>query len=167
MLISRKTNCSHKENKLSLRTVLFVALNSLKNENTFESDKAGGEKQLHRAGRRMQGEGNGGGEVEDKWRRDGGQGRLNSACLWRRLIFLGGWFFVPGLTCSRIWALVTVRTPGFAHTATAQLLAQLYRHRVQALLPRTDKSETSPFLLADGGGIGWREEGGREGCAPE
>lgn len=78
---------------------------------------------------------------------------------WRCLIVFG-LFFGPGLTCSRTGTLVTARTPGLAHAAAAQLFAQLHRHRVQALLPQTHQSETSPFLLADGRGIGWREAAG-------
>lgn len=78
---------------------------------------------------------------------------------WRCLIVFG-FFFGPDLTCSRTGTLVTARTPGLAHTAAAQLFAQLHRHRVQALLPQTHQSETSPFLLADGRGIGWREAAG-------
>lgn len=60
---------------------------------------------------------------------------------------------VGDLTCSWQWALVAARAPGLAHTAAAQLFAQLSRHRVQTLLPRTDQSETSPFLLVDGRGV--------------
>jgi len=48
-----------------------------------------------------------------------------------------------------------MRTPGLAHTTTAQLFTQLTGHRVQALLPRTDKSEAITLLLAKSRCFGW------------
>lgn len=59
------------------------------------------------------------------------------------------------LTCSRRGAFVTARAPGFAHTAAAELFAQLGRHRVQTLPPRADQTEASALLLLDDRRIGW------------
>lgn len=60
------------------------------------------------------------------------------------------------LTSSRRGAFVTARAPGFAHTAAAELFAQLGRHWVQTLPPRADKTEASALLALDDRRIGWR-----------
>lgn len=83
--------------------------------------------------------------------------KLCTVCQCKNMLF----FFWEPLTCSWKGTFLTVGAPGFANTATAELLAELNRERVHTLLSCTDKPVAGPFLFSDHGIISCSKKGRR------